>query len=96
MAQGQRPQWSTLLCKRHSTAHTSFGWKKSPTSSTAPPPNRTKANSAARRILVGTIVADLGIQYVFAAFATVALAGGIVTLLFALETKGRVLEELSP
>jgi MFS transporter, putative metabolite:H+ symporter len=41
-------------------------------------------------------VADLGIQYVFAAFATVALAGGIVTLLFALETKGRVLEELSP
>jgi hypothetical protein len=39
-------------------------------------------------------VADLGIQYV-AAFATVALAGGIVILLFALETKGRVLKELS-
>jgi MFS transporter, putative metabolite:H+ symporter len=35
--------------------------------------------------LVGTIVADLGIQYVFAAFAAVALAGGLVTLLFAIE-----------
>jgi putative MFS transporter len=46
--------------------------------------------------MVGSIVAGLGIRYVFAAFAAVALAGGIVTLLFALETKGRVLEELSP
>ena len=40
--------------------------------------------------------ADLGIRYVFAAFAAVALVGGLVTLLFAIETKGRVLEELSP
>ena len=55
-----------------------------------------RAGSSMGPILVGTIVADLGIQYVFAAFAGVALAGGIVTLLFALETKGRVLEELSP
>jgi len=55
-----------------------------------------RAGSSMGPILVGTIVADLGIQYVFAAFAAVALAGGIVTLLFALETKGRVLEELSP
>jgi hypothetical protein len=37
-----------------------------------------------------------GIRYVFAAFAAVSLVGGIVTLLFAIETKGRVLEELSP
>ena len=35
-------------------------------------------------------------QYVFAAFAAVALLGGLVTLMFAIETKGRVLEELSP
>jgi len=47
-------------------------------------------------LLVGWIVGDFGIQYVFAAFAAVALIGGLVTLLFAIETKGRVLEELSP
>ena len=46
--------------------------------------------------LVGFIVGDFGIRYVFAAFAAVALVGGLVTLLFAVETKGRVLEELSP
>jgi putative MFS transporter len=55
-----------------------------------------RAGSSLGPILVGTIVADLGIQYVFAAFAAVALVGGLVTLLFAIETKGRVLEELSP
>jgi MFS transporter, putative metabolite:H+ symporter len=55
-----------------------------------------RAGSSIGPILVGTIVSDLGIQYVFAAFAAVALAGGLVTLLFAIETKGRVLEELSP
>ena len=55
-----------------------------------------RAGSSVGPILVGTIVADLGIQYVFAAFATVALAGGLITILFAIETKGRVLEELSP
>ena len=47
-------------------------------------------------ILVGSIVADLGIQYFFAAFAAVAIIGGLVTLLFAIETKGKVLEDLSP
>jgi putative MFS transporter len=55
-----------------------------------------RAGSSIGPILVGTVVADLGIRYVFAAFAAVALAGGIVTLLFAIETRGRVLEELSP
>jgi MFS transporter, putative metabolite:H+ symporter len=54
------------------------------------------AGSSVGSIMVGAIVADLGIQYVFAAFAAVALIGGLVTLLFAIETKGRVLEELSP
>ena len=55
-----------------------------------------RAGSSIGPILVGLIVADLGIRYVFTAFAVVALVGGLVTLLFAIETKGRVLEELSP
>ena len=55
-----------------------------------------RAGSSIGPLLVGAVVADLGIQCVFAAFAAVALAGGAVTLLFAIETKGRVLEELSP
>jgi putative MFS transporter len=33
---------------------------------------------------------------VFLLFAIVALAGGVVALLFAVETKGRTLEDLSP
>jgi putative MFS transporter len=55
-----------------------------------------RAGSAVGPVLVGTVVADLGIRYVFAAFAAVALVGGLVTLSFAIETRGRVLEELSP
>jgi len=55
-----------------------------------------RAGSSIGPLLVGFIVSDLGIQYVFAAFAAVALVGGLVTLFFAIETKGRVLEELSP
>jgi putative MFS transporter len=45
--------------------------------------------------LVEFIVGDFGIRYVFTAFAAVALIGGIVTLLCAIETKA-VIEELSP
>jgi MFS transporter, putative metabolite:H+ symporter len=55
-----------------------------------------RAGSSIGPLLVGTIVANLGIQYVFAAFAVVALAGGLITLFFAIETKGKVLEDLSP
>jgi putative MFS transporter len=55
-----------------------------------------RAGSAVGPVMVGIIVGDLGIRYVFAAFAAVTLVGGLVTLLFAIETKGRVLEELSP
>ena len=55
-----------------------------------------RAGSSIGPILVGWIVGDFGIRYVFAAFAAVALVGGLVTLFFAIETKGRVLEELSP
>jgi MFS transporter, putative metabolite:H+ symporter len=55
-----------------------------------------RAGSSIGPLLVGAIVTDLGIKYVFAAFAAVALAGGIITLLFAIETRGKVLEDLSP
>ena len=55
-----------------------------------------RAGSSIGPILVGAVVADLGIRYVFAAFAAVALVGGLTTVMFAIETKGRVLEELSP
>jgi putative MFS transporter len=55
-----------------------------------------RAGSSIGPILVGWIVGDFGIRYVFAAFAAVALVGGLITLRFAIETKGRVLEELSP
>jgi len=55
-----------------------------------------RAGSALGPIIVGYVVGDFGIRYVFSAFAAVALIGGIITLLFAIETKGRVLEELSP
>jgi putative MFS transporter len=55
-----------------------------------------RAGSSIGPMLVGWIVGGLGIRYVFAAFAAVALVGGLVTMRFAIETKGRVLEELSP
>lgn len=55
-----------------------------------------RAGSSVGPILVGFVVGDFGIRYVFAAFAAVALVGGLVTLFFAIETKGQVLEELSP
>lgn len=55
-----------------------------------------RAGSATGPILVGFVVGDLGIRYVFSAFAAIALIGGIITVLYAIETKGKVLEELSP
>lgn len=55
-----------------------------------------RAGSATGPILVGFVVGDLGIRYVFSAFAAIALIGGIITLLYVIETKGKVLEELSP
>lgn len=56
-----------------------------------------RAGSTVGPILVGWIVdAKVGISWVFAAFAVVALVGALVTHFFAIETKGRVLEELSP
>jgi putative MFS transporter len=55
-----------------------------------------RAGSSIGPVLVGFIVAGVGIRYVFTAFAAVALIGGLVTLAFAIETRGKVLEELSP
>src|SRR3954468_18248521 len=45
-----------------------------------------RAGSSIGPIMVGAIMANLGIQYVFAAFAAVALVGGLVTVFFAIET----------
>jgi putative MFS transporter len=45
--------------------------------------------------VVGLMIGG-GLGNVFLAFGIVAAAAGIVTALFAIETKGRVLEEVSP
>jgi len=55
-----------------------------------------RAGSSIGPVLVGFIVAGVGIRYVFLAFAAMALIGGLVTTRFGIETKGKVLEELSP
>ena len=46
--------------------------------------------------VVGMILPTGGLGGVFLMFAIAALVGGIVTALFAIETRGRTLEELSP
>lgn len=55
-----------------------------------------RAGSAIGPVMVGLVVGGYGIQYVFSVLAVVALVGGLVTFLFAIETKGQVLEKLSP
>lgn len=55
-----------------------------------------RAGSSIGPLLVGFIVVGAGIRYVFATFAVVALVGGLVTVFFGIETKGKVLEDLSP
>ena len=47
-------------------------------------------------LLVGWVVGSYSINYVFVVFGIVLAIGGVICLLFAPETKGRVLEELSP
>ena len=47
-------------------------------------------------LLVGWVVGSYSINYVFIVFGIVLAIGGVICLLFAPETKGRVLEELSP
>jgi putative MFS transporter len=46
--------------------------------------------------VVGVMVADGGLKTVFLAFGLVGLAASIIVGLFAIETRGRVLEEISP
>jgi putative MFS transporter len=46
--------------------------------------------------VVGMLVADGGLKTVFLTFGLVALAASVTVGLFAIETKGRVLEEISP
>ena len=55
-----------------------------------------RLGSSAGPLVVGSTMAYAGIQYVFALFAVILLIGAAVTILFATETKGQALEELSP
>jgi putative MFS transporter len=55
-----------------------------------------RLGSSAGPLLVGWIMAEFGIRYVFATFACILLVGALVTALGAIETEGRSLEELSP
>jgi len=55
-----------------------------------------RLGSSTGPLFVGWVMARSEIQYVFAVFAAVLVIGGIVTALAAVETKGQVLEKLSP
>jgi putative MFS transporter len=55
-----------------------------------------RLGSSAGPIIVGFTMASMGIQYVFVIFAAILIVGAIVTALFAVETRGKALEELSP
>jgi putative MFS transporter len=55
-----------------------------------------RLGSAIGPLLVGWIVGSYGIAPVFLTFAGVLCVGGLVCFWFSLESKGRVLEELSP
>ncbi|PYG53702.1 sugar transport protein [Rhizobium sp. UGM030330-04] len=55
-----------------------------------------RLGSSAGPMLMGFVMSSMGIQYVFATFAVILIIGAVVTMLFAVETKGKVLEELSP
>jgi MFS transporter, putative metabolite:H+ symporter len=55
-----------------------------------------RAASVLGPYMVGAILPNTGINAVFLMFGAFALVGGLVTLAFAVETRGRVLEELSP
>ena len=55
-----------------------------------------RAGSSIGPLMVGFIVSGFGIRFVFITFAVIALIGGLITWFFAIETKGKSLEELSP
>ena len=46
--------------------------------------------------MVGALLPAFGINAVYLMFGGFALLGGLITLAFAVETRGRILEELSP
>jgi putative MFS transporter len=45
--------------------------------------------------IVGAILAQSGVAVVFLFFALVGLAGGLVVFVFAIETRGKILEEIA-
>ena len=47
-------------------------------------------------VVVGTVLAHYTLSWAFLLFGIVAAIGGLITLLFAVETKEKVLEEISP
>jgi len=55
-----------------------------------------RIGSIAGPIFIGAVLPLAGLKAVFLAFGLFALLGGIVTALFAIESNGRLLEELSP
>lgn len=55
-----------------------------------------RLGSSAGPIVTGFLLSSMGIQYVFMVFAAILLLGALITTVFAVETKGRTLEELSP
>jgi putative MFS transporter len=55
-----------------------------------------RLSSMAGPLLVGWVLPAYGIGAVFVMFAASAIVGGVVCFLFAIETKGRTLEQLSP
>jgi putative MFS transporter len=55
-----------------------------------------RLGSSAGPLIVGWVVAGYGVRYVFAVFAGVLVLGALITYLFAIETKGKALEQLSP
>lgn len=55
-----------------------------------------RLGSAMGPLVVGMAVSGAGVHYVFGVFSVVLLITGCITAMFAIETKGRILEELSP
>ncbi|HEY3918973.1 MAG TPA: MFS transporter [Stellaceae bacterium] len=55
-----------------------------------------RIGSIAGPAFIGAVLPLAGLQAVFLAFGLFALAGGIVTALFAIESNGKLLEQLSP
>lgn len=55
-----------------------------------------RLGSSVGPMIVGTVMAGWGIGYVFAIFAAILIFAAVVTAFFAIETKGKALEELSP